>query len=175
MVGNDLNWDEATEADFDYFTIYGSTLPFLDGTAELVGYTTGNTFDVSTMPHGHYHLTVTDFNGNVGPATSTMGVSSVDGTVPTTWRLGSNVPNPFNPTTRISFDVPDARLVNLVIFDISGRLVRTLVDGELLQSKSHSREWNGTNDSGQKVAAGVYFYRMEAGDFIETKRMTLLK
>lgn len=175
MAGTDLNWDEAAEADFDYFTIYGSSLPFLDGTAELVGYTTDTSFDVSTMPHGHYHLTATDFNGNEGPAASTMGVSAVDGTVPSMWRLGSNVPNPFNPTTRISFDVPDARRVTLVIYDISGRLVRTLVAGELLQAKSHSREWNGTDDSGQNVAAGVYFYRMDAGGFIETKRMTLLK
>jgi len=61
------------------------------------------------------------------------------------------------------------------IFDVSGRLVATLVDGDILAAVRHEIVWRGCDSVGRTVAAGVYFYRLESGDFSETKRMTLVK
>ena len=89
--------------------------------------------------------------------------------------LYANVPNPFNPTTAISFDVSRSGPVYLVIFDLSGKRVRTLVDGEVLVAGGHERTWDGTDEEGRSVAGGVYLYRLVAGDFERTRRMTLVK
>ena len=84
-------------------------------------------------------------------------------------------PNPFNPSTTISFDLPQAAPARLAIHDVAGRLVRTLAGGEVLGEGRHEVVWNGRDDGGQLVAAGVYFYRLESGAFAETRSLTLLK
>jgi hypothetical protein len=83
-------------------------------------------------------------------------------------------PNPFNPTTTIGFALPQTENVRLTIFDISGRLVRVLFD-ESRPAGTYEVQWNGMDDSGRRVASGVYVCRMEAGSYRGTKRMTLLK
>ncbi len=89
--------------------------------------------------------------------------------------LHANVPNPFNPTTVIRFDVPDAGAdVEIVVFDVSGGLVRTLLK-EHRYAGAHSVEWDGRDDTGREMASGVYFYRMRAGNFEATRKMVLLK
>lgn len=89
--------------------------------------------------------------------------------------LGQNVPNPFNPSTTIAFEVPDGGAqVSLEIFDVSGRLVRTLVNG-YEPSGTRTVTWDGTNDEGQPMASGIYFSRMTAPEFSETTKMLLLK
>jgi hypothetical protein len=85
-----------------------------------------------------------------------------------------NFPNPFNPRTTISYSLPQTGRVRLTIFDLSGSLVRVLVD-EVRAVGSYQVQWNGTNDRGQQMASGVYVCRMEAGAFRETRRMTLVK
>jgi hypothetical protein len=89
--------------------------------------------------------------------------------------LQQNVPNPFNPTTTISFVVPDGGAdISLRIYDSAGRLVRTLVNGyETSGTKEVS--WSGENDLGQPVASGVYFYRLSSSSYSKTKKMILLK
>jgi len=89
--------------------------------------------------------------------------------------LAQNYPNPFNPATTIAFELAQADLVNLSVIDLSGRQVRRLVASQAYQSGSHSVTWNGRDDEGKVVAAGVYFYRLDAGTFQETRRMALLK
>jgi len=84
------------------------------------------------------------------------------------------VPNPFNPLTTIAFDLPQPADVKLAVFDITGRLVRVLVDEER-QAGSHDVVWNGLNDRGRRVASGVYFCRLEAGPSADTRRLTMLK
>ncbi|UCC45311.1 MAG: T9SS type A sorting domain-containing protein [Candidatus Zixiibacteriota bacterium] len=83
--------------------------------------------------------------------------------------LTGNFPNPFNPSTNICFSLPEASQVTLEVFNILGRKVTTLIDRSM-DAGHHSVEWNGHN-----IASGVYFYRLTVGEFIETKKMVLLK
>jgi hypothetical protein len=89
-------------------------------------------------------------------------------------RLDQNHPNPFNPTTQIGYQVATDGQVTLKIYDVKGALVRELVDG--VQSAGvYTVAWNGTNNAGQAVSTGVYFYRLTVGKFVQTRRMVLLK
>ncbi|HET6462302.1 MAG TPA: FlgD immunoglobulin-like domain containing protein, partial [Candidatus Krumholzibacteria bacterium] len=116
---------------------------------------------------------VTSLSPFVIGAVTTTGVQ--DKPTPNRLALHANVPNPFNPITTISYDVPaHGADVNISIYDVSGRLVRDLVH-EHRTAGVWSVEWNGEDDRGQRVASGVYFYRMRAGAFVDTKKMVLLK
>ena len=84
-------------------------------------------------------------------------------------------PNPFNPVTTISYDLSEPTTVKLVIYDVAGKLVQTLVAAEAVDAGSHEAVWNGRDDSGQVVPAGVYFCRMDAGGYSKTTRMALVK
>jgi hypothetical protein len=90
-------------------------------------------------------------------------------TVPITYYLSQNYPNPFNPITKIDYNIPRDGKVKLVIYDLLGREIKTLVN-EFKTIGKYSVEFNGSN-----LASGVYFYRIQAGDFSEVKRMILLK
>ncbi len=88
--------------------------------------------------------------------------------------LAQNYPNPFNPVTTIRYSVKNEGPVTLKIYDVSGRLVCTLVD-VVTKPGAYTVTWRGVNDRGTKVASGVYFYRIGAGDFVQTKKMVLLR
>ncbi len=94
--------------------------------------------------------------------------------VPTQYDLSQNFPNPFNPSTRIRFDLPNSENVQLRVYDILGREVRTLVN-ERYDGGSYMVTWDGKNDYGRQVATGVYIYQLRAGNFISTKKMLMLK
>ena len=113
---------------------------------------------------------------DVSDAIFTIRIVSTDDELPAvTWALSQNFPNPFNPSTTIHYDVKaGGGQVSLMVFDVSGRVVRTLVDGHQTEG-SRSITWNGTNDRGQSIASGIYFYRMAAPGFTETKKMVLLR
>lgn len=89
--------------------------------------------------------------------------------------LHNNVPNPFNPSTVIAFDLPEAAAVHLDIFDVSGRRVQTLIAGDSYPAGRHDIVWDGTNFKGESVATGVYLYRLSTAGFVDTKRMVLMK
>ncbi len=89
--------------------------------------------------------------------------------------LSQNYPNPFNPSTSIEFTVRDRTRVTLSVYDVSGKLVRTLLNEGRLPGEVHQVTWDGRNDTGQSVSSGVYFYRLVANDFTQTKKMVLLK
>jgi len=102
-------------------------------------------------------------------------VSAVeDAGVPTVLALNGNYPNPFNPLTKISFDLPRATEVRLEVFDIRGRKVSTLVQ-EPLTAGRHAVVWNGTDQTGRQMASGTYFYRLVADGAVMTDKMLLLK
>lgn len=88
--------------------------------------------------------------------------------------LHPSVPNPFSPSTMIRFDLDKADAVELTIYDVTGRRVRTLVN-EARGAGRHEVVWRGEDDNGRRVASGVYLYRLRSGSYVETRRMTLLK
>ena len=102
-------------------------------------------------------------------------VSAVDEVPAARQVLEQNVPNPFNPLTRIAFDLPEPEAVSLRVFDVAGRLVRVLIGGEVYGEGHHEAVWNGRDDRGRQLASGTYFYRLTAGSYTETKRMVLVK
>lgn len=95
--------------------------------------------------------------------------------VPISFALSQNYPNPFNPTTTINFDLPDRVPVDLRIYDLLGREVRVLINNEEVNPGFHKILWDGRSSSGQQVATGVYFYRIVAGGFVQSKKMLLIK
>jgi hypothetical protein len=93
---------------------------------------------------------------------------------PATYALHANTPNPFNPETVIAFDLPQDSSVRLEIYDALGQKVRTLVSGALATG-AHRFAWDGRDARGSQVSSGVYFYRLQAGEYVQTRRMLLLK
>jgi hypothetical protein len=110
----------------------------------------------------------------VDAASAPVGVAEAVSAPASVARLHGNFPNPFNPRTSIRFELPVSESVRLDVFDAAGRLVRELADGPLAAG-THVREWDGLNAGGVPVASGVYFYRLEAGATIESRRMVLAK
>ncbi|MBN1825301.1 MAG: right-handed parallel beta-helix repeat-containing protein [Candidatus Eisenbacteria bacterium] len=94
--------------------------------------------------------------------------------IPARFALHPNMPNPFNPITRIAFDLPVRAEVSLRVYDVSGRSVRTLRDGTMNAGR-HEVVWDGTNNAGRSVASGIYFYRIDAGDEKAVRKMTLIR
>ena len=117
-----------------------------------------------TNGDGVYHTTV-------NPLTS---VDEIYGTIPTAFTLKQNYPNPFNPATTISFSIDEQSDLRLVIYDLLGREVRTLLQKNFLAG-SYSVVWEGTDNFGNPVASGHYFYQLKAGEVQFTKRMVFLK
>jgi hypothetical protein len=91
-----------------------------------------------------------------------------------TYELWQNYPNPFNPTTTIRYSLGAAEKVKLEIFNVLGQKVRTLVDRWLPAGK-YQEIWNARNEAGIKLGSGIYFYRISAGDYVQTRKMILLK
>ena len=98
----------------------------------------------------------------------------VVGRAPTLFSLENNYPNPFNPSTRIEFSIPRESSVRLIIFDIIGRVVATLVDTRMAPG-TYKVTWDGRNEVGQMLSSGVYLYRLQADDRVSTKKMLLMK
>ena len=96
------------------------------------------------------------------------------GDLPAATSLAQNYPNPFNPTTTIAFSLDRSGPVKLQVFDVSGRLVRTLVN-ETRAAGPYRIDWDGKDNAGRAAAAGIYMYRLAAGDHVQQKKMTLIK
>lgn len=103
------------------------------------------------------------------PTGNPLGINIISSEIPEKFSLSQNYPNPFNPTTHVRFEISDLRFVKLIIFDNIGREISTLVN-EHLQPGTYEVEWDGSNYS-----SGVYYYKLVAGEFIETKKMILIK
>ncbi|MCP4547510.1 MAG: hypothetical protein GY835_13715 [bacterium] len=102
--------------------------------------------------------------------------SSIPGETPAArFALGQNHPNPFNPATEISFSLHEDSEVRLVIYDVGGRHIRSLIDGEKCPAGDHARSWDGTDAAGNRVSSGIYFYRLEADSRYLTRKMVMLK
>ena len=103
-----------------------------------------------------------------------VALSGVTDALPEDYSLSQNYPNPFNPTTDIDFALPADSRVSLEVYNVLGQRVITLVDREL-PAGNHTVTWDGNSSDGGQVSSGVYFYRISANNFSETKKMMLLK
>ena len=93
---------------------------------------------------------------------------------PVSFALEQNYPNPFNPGTTIGFSLTKAVQVQLTVYDINGRKVSDLVSGSLSPG-AYDIQWDATSNNGTQVAGGIYIYRLQAGSFIQMRKMTLLR
>lgn len=179
-----LAWDKSPDKDFDYFVVVrGTEAGFDPATATVIGNTTEPDFVDANVAVGEtffYRVAAVDFNNNLGnfSAEVSLLVTSVGddqvSALPKEFALHQNYPNPFNPDTKITYDLPKGSDVTLKIYNIMGQEVRTLVD-EAKPAGSYTVRWDATNNSGTKVAGGVYVMVLRAADFVQTKRLTLVK
>ena len=100
--------------------------------------------------------------------------SAAETTMPLTFNLAQNYPNPFNPSTTINFQIPNDEFVELKIFTMLGREVKTLVNNRY-EAGSHSVSWDGKNKNGRNVASGTYIYRIKAGKYNKSMKMNLVR
>ena len=145
--------------------------------------TVGVTFDASEAGPGTYtgqiRITSNDEDSPTIAVACTMrvietGVEDNADILPAVFTLNQNYPNPFNPKTEILFGLPNNGYVTLEIYDVMGRRVNALVDGNL-QAGSHKIIWDGTNDRNESVSSGMYFYKLSQSEKVITKKMMLLK
>ena len=115
-----------------------------------------------------------DADNPVAVSTSAMGIDGNE-TIPDEFALNQNYPNPFNPSTQISFDVPQGgEHIMLNIYNILGQNVSTLVNG-VINPGTYTMEWNATDEAGNPVASGIYFYELRSSSFIARKKMLLIR
>jgi hypothetical protein len=103
-----------------------------------------------------------------------IGVQPIGNEIPKVFELSQNYPNPFNPSTKINFSIPKNDNVSIKIYNINGQEVMNLLDAKLNAGK-YSVTWNALNNAGRGVASGVYFYRIISGDYVDTKKMILVR
>ena len=108
--------------------------------------------------------------------TWTVGSNTLDNDSPElySYSLSANYPNPFNPSTTINYSIANAGEVSIIVYDMMGRHVRTLVS-DFATPGSYDIIWDARNDEGLSVSAGMYVYKMVSGDFVEVNKMLLLK
>ena len=117
--------------------------------------------------------TVVSDTGEFGLSRAALG--AVDGyAIPEQFSLHQNYPNPFNPVTTLRYDLPENGHVNITIYDMLGREVTTLIN-QTQDAGYRSVIWNATNNYGEPVSAGIYLYQIQAGEYMQTKKMVLLK
>ena len=159
-VGASLAWAATFNGEQDvYYTRIGDWDCNVNGIPDSI--------DIATKQSG-------DINEN-GMPDECEGLPTAVVASPSPWRLMQNTPNPFNPATTIRLVVPDGGArVTLRVYDVEGRLIRTLIDGHR-PSGPDAVVWDGSDAAGNPAATGLYFYRLEAPGFAQTRKMVLLK
>jgi hypothetical protein len=193
---NDTLWFEWTaSADVDgdsltYLFDVSSEMAFLEtmlqsgeSTSAWVEYSVlAEAIDSLNVVTGDWMVAVTDGSDSVdasnGPYSFTVDATALAidpaNLIPEVFALHQNYPNPFNPVTTLRYDLPENSYVNVTIYDMLGRQVKTLVN-QTQNAGFKSVIWNATNNYGKPVSAGVYLYKIQAGEFVQTKKMVLLK
>lgn len=150
-------WETSTQLSTSFSGAYYANLAVTGSKTHVIWHDVRNG---STNSEIYY-----DYN----PTGNTIGISTISTEVPAAFSLSQNYPNPFNPVTNIKFSLPAAGFVKLTIFDMLGREVETLVSKNL-NAGIYNADWDAANRSG-----GVYFYKLQAGEFTETRKMILVK
>jgi hypothetical protein len=172
-----LTWKRNPEDDLSGYVLYRSTKPIKD-TDTLSQYaSTSDTMyidkEISISPELYYVVRAGDVHGNLSPFSNQVSFILTDVTDQRTslftYSLEQNYPNPFNPVTVISFSIRKQEYTEIKIFDMTGREVTTLLSQEM-SAGNHTQRWNA-----EGMTSGVYFYRLKAGTFTETKKLLLLR
>ncbi|MBX3007199.1 MAG: T9SS type A sorting domain-containing protein [Melioribacteraceae bacterium] len=152
----------------------------LTGSTPMNSWTYLNNPSSETSPPGWYYI-VNSERGTVSlylirayVSSTVSGVKEEYELLPGTYALAQNYPNPFNPETAISYTLAAPQFVSVKIYDALGKEIRTLVNQER-EAGSYKTNWNGTDDNGNLVSSGIYFYKINAGNFTQTKKMVLAK
>jgi len=169
-----LSWSISASTPFDGFNVYRSEAAeeaFVRINTELIAKEQGNSYKDETALPGRTYVYRIGAISEEGEWYS-QNVSIAIPPKPTT--LYQNYPNPFNPSTSIAFYLARPENVSLTIYDVSGTLIRTLVDGARPMGR-HAILWDGSNDKGGQVGSGVYYYRLKAGKNVITKKLVILR
>ena len=174
---NNLGWEVFRSTDNVEFEQIGELIAG-DGTTDQFRTYSFTDADLPQADVLYYYLNQVDLDGTTSRSSVVEVVLSATDVaqqrLPAVNALWQNYPNPFNPETTISFDLSQESFVSLTIYDMTGQVVRTLVKGEL--SAGHYKSvWDGRDERGAKVGSGVYFYRLDAGEFSSMKKMILLQ
>jgi hypothetical protein len=196
-----INWtapfDDGAQGAVSYYLIQLSANSFgPTDTAGIVAYPnpptpatygTHQTFTLNSLAWGErYYIAIRslDAEGNLSAMSNLVSaiatfsiIADVDDDqdgLPDDYALDQNYPNPFNPTTTIAYALPESGDVTLEVFNINGQVVSTLID-QRQPAGYHEVEWDGHSSNGAPAATGVYFYRLITNDFVESKKMMLLK
>jgi hypothetical protein len=181
--GITLTWDQPTERDNDVvqYSIYRGTSANFSITTPLATVKSATTYlDASTTVGStyYYKIAAVDNGGNVGALSNEISLKATDvetiAGLPRDFSLEQNYPNPFNPSTQIGFSLPTTSFVRVAIYNVSGELIRTLVNDDM-SAGVYRLTWNATDNEGRNVSSGVYIYRLQAGKFVSSKKMLLLK
>ena len=174
--GNTLSWDPSEDEDFQYFKIYRADGPdFVPDEGTLI-HATADTgwIDEAGGFDAHYLISAVDVSGNESPATAPSELADAAPPTIPDYALHRNVPNPFNPSTTLSFSLPSSGDVRLSIYDLTGRLVVRLLD-EPMSAGVKSLRWAGRDGDGGPVASGVYVLRLETSWGVRSQKLMLAK
>ena len=179
------SWGSATKIE----TNFGGTPLDLDGDGNseiLVGFQSvpdsltsraitwnGSAWDTvftTVANHKPYNFILLEHAGEV-----TVSTDPISFIAPSDYKLSQNYPNPFNPNTTIEYSIPINRKVSVKVYNITGQLINTLIDNQMVNAGTHKVVWNGKNNLGRKVSTGMYLYSLEWAGMKKVKSMTLLK
>jgi hypothetical protein len=167
-----LSWSFSASARFQGTSIFRAEgdEEFQEITPEPLSAGVGTYVDEDVLPGRsyRYYILALDTEGSYPSQTLTVNLP------PKPLTLYQNYPNPFNPSTSIVFFLPEQCRVTIVIFDVQGRRVRTLVD-DARNAGRHVLFWDGRNDAGKSVGSGIYYCRLSAGKNVQTKKLAILR
>lgn len=138
------------------------------------GYKTFNCYSKNYSVSNNFYKYEIVFQG-LSTANEITSVNVSADKIPLKYKLNNAYPNPFNPSTNLSFSLPQASKVRLTIFNSVGEVINKLVDGKMFAEGTYTYKWNGTNQENQKVSSGIYFYTLDSEDYRKTKKMILMK
>ncbi len=144
----------------------------VDGGANWVAENSGSTASFLGLSYNNAHIFAVGGvlgEGIILRTGNPIGIQNISSEIPADYKLSQNYPNPFNPITNIKFSIPSKGTVQLTVFDITGKVVNTLVN-DVLSAGSYVVDFNANN-----LASGTYFYRLQTKDFVESRKMTLVK
>ena len=148
----------------DYYDYYGSMDPCIEMVAEDLPMVAG----LENVEDFYMYIE------SIMTRIVTVSIPNDEATLPKQFALYPAYPNPFNPTTTLGYELPEDAMVNITIYDMMGRMVKTLVNSKQAAGYK-SIKWNATSDRNEPVSAGLYLYTIDAGGFRETRKMVLLK